>query len=367
MRNGKRTGKQLLLLMLLAVAAMVLVACGADEGEETAEPLGEEFEETPSLDETPMMEETPALEETPLMEEETPPVEETPEMEETEAVEETPVVEETPEMEETPAEEATPTLEAEATEPADDTTQSGATVTETQMIRSDVLLDLTVAGQDGAAMGEVRDLLFDMQGNVRYLLLDLALDEARTVAVTWDQVEVQHASELTAEADDDMDDEVIVVYLGQQTELETMSDVDTTVLDQEGELVPLSELNVEASADEAEGQALQASEFDYNLINLNDDDLGEVEELVVNVAEGRVVYAIADVGGFLGIGETTVALPWNQLQFSEADEAFIVNADEETLTDAPTVNFDEWEDGVVPDENWGAEVEEFWNSIGGSS
>ncbi|HSM56888.1 MAG TPA: PRC-barrel domain-containing protein [Candidatus Sulfomarinibacteraceae bacterium] len=350
MRIVKQRGKKYILLMLLAVAVMALVACGAEEGEETAEPLGGEFQETPFLEDTPMSEETPLIEE------------ETPLIEETAAVEETPMLEETPE------EEATPTMEPEATEPADDETpQTGATVTQTQMVRSDVLLDLTVAGQDGAELGEVRDVLFDMQGNVQYLLLDLALDEARTVAVTWDQVEVQHASELTTGADDVADDELVVVYLGQQTELETMAELDVDILNAEGDLVNLADLNLDATTNVAEGQALQASEFDYDLINQNDDDLGEVEELVVNVAEGRVVYAIVNVGGFLGIGETTVALPWSELQFSEADEAFIVNADEDTLTDAPTVDFDEWDNGIAPDVDWGAEVEEFWNSIGGSS
>ena len=45
------------------------------------------------------------------------------------------------------------------------------------------------------------------------------------------------------------------------------------------------------------------------------EDIGSVENLVIG-AEGRLLGIIAQVGGFLSIGDTHVFVPWEQLQFS---------------------------------------------------
>ena len=52
----------------------------------------------------------------------------------------------------------------------------------------------------------------------------------------------------------------------------------------------------------------------------DDQSIGEVSDLVLE-KEGGTRAALIDVGGFLGIGEKTVAIPFDELQFSQADEA----------------------------------------------
>lgn len=48
-------------------------------------------------------------------------------------------------------------------------------------------------------------------------------------------------------------------------------------------------------------------------------ELGEIDELAID-RNGRVVYATTSVGGFLGMGDRVVAIPWGSLKFVPAGE-----------------------------------------------
>lgn len=48
----------------------------------------------------------------------------------------------------------------------------------------------------------------------------------------------------------------------------------------------------------------------------NDEDIGEIGDILLN-KDGRIVGVVLDVGGFLGLGETNVAVPMDALQFQD--------------------------------------------------
>jgi sporulation protein YlmC with PRC-barrel domain len=50
-----------------------------------------------------------------------------------------------------------------------------------------------------------------------------------------------------------------------------------------------------------------------NVQSRNGEIIGEIENLVVD-RRGRITHAIIDVGGFLGIGEKQVAVPFDRLE-----------------------------------------------------
>ncbi len=52
---------------------------------------------------------------------------------------------------------------------------------------------------------------------------------------------------------------------------------------------------------------------------VNEEDLGEISELLLD--DGRLVRAVIDVGGFLGIGEKPVAISFDQLQILKNAES----------------------------------------------
>jgi sporulation protein YlmC with PRC-barrel domain len=51
-----------------------------------------------------------------------------------------------------------------------------------------------------------------------------------------------------------------------------------------------------------------------DLFGANNEDMGEVDDVLIN-RNGQVVGLVLGVGGFLGIGETKVAVPMNAVQF----------------------------------------------------
>ena len=67
-----------------------------------------------------------------------------------------------------------------------------------------------------------------------------------------------------------------------------------------------------------------------NVKNLQDETVGEIESVFVN-AEGKVDSVILGVGGFLGLGERHVRVPWNDLHIADNGEKVMINATKDQL------------------------------------
>jgi sporulation protein YlmC with PRC-barrel domain len=73
-------------------------------------------------------------------------------------------------------------------------------------------------------------------------------------------------------------------------------------------------------------------------------DIGRIEELMIDVATGRVAYAVLSFGGFLGVGDKLFAIPWSQLVVDEGRKRFVMDVAKETLKSAPGFDKDHWPD-----------------------
>ena len=63
----------------------------------------------------------------------------------------------------------------------------------------------------------------------------------------------------------------------------------------------------------AEYTALTADKLDdANVYGLNGEEIGEIDELILS-ADGKIDRVVLEVGGFLGIGEREVAVPFDRL------------------------------------------------------
>ena len=73
--------------------------------------------------------------------------------------------------------------------------------------------------------------------------------------------------------------------------------------------------------------------------NLQNQDIGDIHELLIEPTIGRVRFVILSVGGFLGIGDTKVAVPWSAFQITkEGDKPkYVLDATKERLMQAPRV------------------------------
>ena len=55
--------------------------------------------------------------------------------------------------------------------------------------------------------------------------------------------------------------------------------------------------------------------------NLSGENVGTVQHLLINPRTGRVFYAVVSIGGFLGMGEKALIVPWPALEVARDDSA----------------------------------------------
>jgi sporulation protein YlmC with PRC-barrel domain len=77
-----------------------------------------------------------------------------------------------------------------------------------------------------------------------------------------------------------------------------------------------------------------------NVYNPSGDKLGSVEDIMIDKASGRAIYAVMSFGGFLGMGEKQHPLPWSALNYDERKGGYIVNLDKKQLEGAPSYDRD---------------------------
>jgi hypothetical protein len=65
--------------------------------------------------------------------------------------------------------------------------------------------------------------------------------------------------------------------------------------------------------------------------NPQGDKLGKIRNLAIG-SDGRITYAVLGTGGIAGVGETELAVPWNQLQVSPEQDQITLDVSKERLT-----------------------------------
>jgi sporulation protein YlmC with PRC-barrel domain len=89
----------------------------------------------------------------------------------------------------------------------------------------------------------------------------------------------------------------------------------------------------------------------YTVKNQKGEELGKIEELVINDKDGRIAYAVLSYGGFLGIGDKLFAIPWDALTPDFTHETFVLKVDREQLQAAQGFDKDHWPSSADP--RWG--------------
>ncbi len=88
------------------------------------------------------------------------------------------------------------------------------------------------------------------------------------------------------------------------------------------------------------------------------EDLGEINELMIDLEKGRIAYAVLSFGGFLGLGDKLFALPWEALAISAGGDFFILNVPRERLEQAEGFDKDHWPD--MADTSWGERLHTYY-------
>jgi len=92
--------------------------------------------------------------------------------------------------------------------------------------------------------------------------------------------------------------------------------------------------------------------------NLEGENIGRIEEIVLDADAGTIRYAVLSFGGFLGSGDKLFAVPWKSLQYSDAEQMFILDAHKDRLKNAPGFDKDHWPN--LSDTKYGSKVHEHY-------
>jgi len=80
----------------------------------------------------------------------------------------------------------------------------------------------------------------------------------------------------------------------------------------------------------------------YDVVNKEGKDMGQVQTFVVDMKEGLIAFAIVAFGGFLGITDKWFALPWVVLEWHPEKKKFILDLSEDILKNAPGMDKNNW-------------------------
>ncbi len=87
----------------------------------------------------------------------------------------------------------------------------------------------------------------------------------------------------------------------------------------------------------------------FDLVNEQGQDLGQVQNFVVDMAAGRIGFVIVAFGGMLGISDKWFAMPWEIMTWSPEKRKFIVDMPRNVLEKAPGMNKDRWMEEINSD------------------
>jgi uncharacterized protein YrrD len=81
---------------------------------------------------------------------------------------------------------------------------------------------------------------------------------------------------------------------------------------------------------------------------LEGEDLGRIEEIMLDSSSGRIVCAVLSFGGFLGTDDRLFAVPWAALRMDKTRDELILNMDQSVLEQAPGFDESTWPDFSDP-------------------
>jgi len=113
----------------------------------------------------------------------------------------------------------------------------------------------------------------------------------------------------------------------------------------------------------AAGPLLSAGTLIGNKVfNRQDEELGDIKELMLNTISGNVCYAVVAAGGFLSIGEKLYAVPWSALTLDTPNKRFVLDVDVDRFKHAPGFDKHQWPD--MADETWARKIHSYYDIQG---
>ncbi|MBC3806533.1 PRC-barrel domain-containing protein [Undibacterium seohonense] len=97
------------------------------------------------------------------------------------------------------------------------------------------------------------------------------------------------------------------------------------------------------------------------VFNLQEEHLGDIKEIMLDVPNGRIAYAVMSMGGVFTIGEKLFAVPWSALTLDPKNKRFTMNMAKARFENAPGFNSDHWPN--MADETWVSNMHTYYHPV----
>ena len=119
-----------------------------------------------------------------------------------------------------------------------------------------------------------------------------------------------------------------------------------------------------------DGPARLSNQLDYTVWNQNGEQIGEVNDMVIDLDTAAISYVIVGTGGFLEIGEKDVLVPWDALELQTGSDAtggepnaFVLLIDQAQFEAAPDVDIGSLLPPLgEPAADWDVDIRSFWET-----
>lgn len=112
-----------------------------------------------------------------------------------------------------------------------------------------------------------------------------------------------------------------------------------------------------ATAQPADGAMKASALLGKKVVGAGGEELGEINDVVINLNGGKVHAAVLEFGGILGMGEKQYAFPVSQLKPGSNPDKLVLDIDKQKLKDAK---------GFAKGQ-WPAMNDEYWGRVGGQT
>jgi sporulation protein YlmC with PRC-barrel domain len=82
--------------------------------------------------------------------------------------------------------------------------------------------------------------------------------------------------------------------------------------------------------------------------NPSGEELGKIEDLMIDLRSGRIAYAVLSFGGFLKMGNKLFAIPWEALKVDSEKQEFVLHVEKSRLENAPGFDKENWPNMADP-------------------
>jgi PRC-barrel domain len=115
-----------------------------------------------------------------------------------------------------------------------------------------------------------------------------------------------------------------------------------------------------ANDNDGPGPALMGADtlLGNDVVNNDGENLGDIKEFMIDMASGKVAYAVLSFGGLLGLGDKLFAVPWAALALDTVNRRFTLNVPKAVLKDAPGFDKAHWP--PMSDRTWASGVHAFY-------